>query len=89
MIKYDVFLIMIENYQILSVMLIFCRIFEDPQDPGQPVAPAGKTDHASRGKRTEWSGRTESNRRGQLGKLEHNHFATPARAETNGAPREI
>lgn len=26
-----------------------------------------------------WSGRPESNRRSQLGKLEHNHFATPAK----------
>ena len=25
-----------------------------------------------------WSGIPESNRRGQLGKLEHNHFANPA-----------
>ncbi len=29
-------------------------------------------------KTKKWSGRRESNPRGQLGKLEHNHFATPA-----------
>ena len=57
--------------------------------PGPIFPPAGKRERPSpgsrRGKREnavigakKWSGRPESNRRSQLGKLEHNHFATPA-----------
>ncbi len=51
---------------------------EDASGNSEVKSSQINSNQSERRGKNEWSGRRESNPRGQLGKLEHNHFATPA-----------